>query len=151
MACDMCGAEKRLVDTVVEGSLMHLCEKCCRFGRSVEIKRPIPSQESHPHRLFLEETRETVLADASSLIRREREKRDMNQQALAHSLGEKQSWIHKIESGQVTLTTAQAKVFERFLDVKLTEQTTDSKAIPLSTQEKNMTIGDRLNLKKRLK
>lgn len=151
MACDMCGAEKRLVDAVVEGSIMHLCENCCRFGRSVEIKRPRPQQEAYPHRLFLEETREMVLAEAPSLIRQEREKREMNQQVLAHSLGEKQSWIHKIESGQVTLTTAQAKVFERFLDIKLTEQSTDSKAIPLSTQEKNMTIGDLLNLKKRLK
>lgn len=150
-SCDLCGFHGDLVFAIVEGSMVHVCSKCRGFGHVVPVRTQDPLPEKKKHELVFEERQEVIIADAGERIRKEREQRGLTQEQLARMIHQKESWLHKIESGHSHLTPEQARFFEKTLGLHLTERYEEAKAVSLDVHDSHLTIGDLLNLKKKLK
>ncbi len=150
-ACDLCGFHEDLVFAVVEGSMVRACSKCRGFGHVVPVRTEDSFPEKKKHELIFEGHQEVIVADAGDRIRKGREQRGLTQEQLAHMIHQKESWLHKIESGHSHLTSEQARVFEKTLGVYLFERYEEPKAVSFDVHNSHLTIGDLLNLKKKLK
>ncbi len=138
-ACEMCGAEKKLVTALIEGVELRVCKQCSSFGQVVKkpvIKKTIVKKKK-PEREVIQVIRE----DYPKIIREKREKLGLKQKEFAKFLTEKESLIHKIESGNYTPPLDLARKLERQLDISLVE-TKEIEPQNLKTKTQKFTIGD---------
>lgn len=144
--CDMCGNERDLVDAIVEGSMLHVCRTCARHGKVVTVERPIltPSQ---PKRVVLEEISRYVMDTYASLVKQGREKKNWKQEDLAHHIKERESIIHKIESGHLKPSLELAEKLERALSIVLVITYEEPKEKKINLKDDALTIGDLIKLK----
>ncbi len=150
-SCDLCGHHEDLVLAIVEGSMVRVCSKCRGFGHVVPVRTQDSLPEKKKHELVFEEHQKIIVADAGERIRKEREQRGLTQEQLAQMIHQKESWLHKVESGHTRLTPEQTHVFEKTLGLHLLERYEEPKAVSLDVHDSHLTIGDLLNLKKKLK
>ena len=88
----------------------------------------------------LEEMEQAIKSNFHLLIKNERTKRGLTQEELAKKLNEKASIIKRIEDGwEPPINTI--KKFERFFNIKLTEEM-EEKQIENKSDRKELTIGD---------
>jgi putative transcription factor len=131
--CDICSSQDRTYKIEVEGSILNVCEKCASFGKVVgKVKQELPEKkkkklEKAAEKLAEEkakketETIQIITPNYSSIIRKAREKQGLKQEELAKKIAEKESVIHKLESGIIIPTIQLARKLEKFLRVKLIE------------------------------
>jgi len=142
--CELCGKHGRLNDCVIEGTLISVCKDCSKFGnaiettKKVEIKRKIKA---------VEET-EFISKTYPSIIKNARERLNFKQKELAEKIGEKESVIHQLESGQLEPSMILAKKLENFFKIKLIE-TYEAPSKKIDFSDANLTIGDLLKVKKK--
>lgn len=149
MQCDMCGSEKNLVDAIVEGVMMKVCDNCAKYGDVVPIrggedtprmpmvKRPAPVKD--------EKEFDYVLEKYAEMVKKAREKKGLKQEEVAKAIAEKESVIHNIESGHLRPSIKLAKKIGAFLGVNLIvkeEKKLDKKDI--NFKDPGVTIGDLL-------
>ncbi len=166
MQCEMCGAEKnKLYIIEIEGAKLNVCENCKVFGKvegvikSEKEKKPKKKVEEKKKQEFRriatekEEKIEIIIPNYNTIIKKAREKLGLKQEELAKLIAEKESLIHKIESGKVEPDINVARKIEKFLKVKLVEVISPDEFIP--TQQKkgkiDITLGDVVQIKKRKK
>lgn len=149
--CDMCGADGPLVSAIVEGTMMSLCASCRSFGNVVAVRPTERPSERKPSQLVFESYQEVVVPNAGELIKRAREQKGMTQEQLAQALAQKQSVIHKIESGQFKLAPQQARSFERFFGIRIVEKYEDPRGVAVDVHDTRLTVGDLLKLKKKVR
>lgn len=150
----MCG--KKDVETVkalVEGVEMNVCPACARYGqrlsdhsqkfsKNVKKKTERKSFKSHP------DDDKRVVPDFAKRIKEAREKSGMTQQQLADKLNEKESQLHKFESGRanpnLTIARKIARLFNITLVETIEEESMEEKkdAKEESASQKSMTMGD---------
>ncbi len=149
----MCGAESKLNEVIIEGAMLSVCEKCSGFGNAVEVKQPVISslEETRASRnISVEEPVSFVVEGAGKLVKEAREKRGLKQEQLAKMVGEKESVIHKIETSVMKPDIKSARKFEKILDIKIIEEYSESDSkMTFNLNDKDVTIGDLINLKKR--
>jgi putative transcription factor len=158
--CDMCGAENRLYKAQIEGSILNVCQHCARFGKvlanihdkrfvekmqkkqqSAQIPRPAPVSE---------ELVESIVENYSELIKKRREELSLTQEDFAKKINEKESIIHKIETGHFEPNILLARKIERFLKLKLIEQVEAKSAdAEKPTKTEAFTLGDFIKIRKR--
>lgn len=146
MGCDMCGKEGELFRAVIEGTEMNVCSRCAAFGkvlpriRKVEVvlKKPIPKKE----------TIERLSEDFSNIIRGGREKLGLTQEEFALKLNEKESIIHKIETGHIQPSIALARKIEKFLKISLVESEEIENSPVQKQKADGLTLGDFIKVKK---
>ncbi len=148
----MCGKETNLFKTVVEGTELRVCKDCSKFGRVVEkIAEPVKGKKKK----HIEEEREepeiveAIVPDYASKVKNARESLGLKQEELAKKLSEKESVIHKIETGHYEPNLMLARKLERFLKITLVEQQEikkegNAKVSPAGP----LTIGDLIKIKK---
>lgn len=149
MRCDMCGKETDLVIALIENTELNVCENCSKFGkvkRKVHISTPI--QKSKKIEKEQEEVTERIIKDYGNLIKDAREKIDLKQEVFAKKINEKVSLIHNIESEHHELSIKLAQKIEKFLKIKLIEETEFEETELKTTKSEKLTIGDILKLKK---
>jgi len=142
----MCGKEDDLLLVLVEEVEMNLCRNCSKFGKTLNPTKKI-SKTDHPKKIE-EEYVEGTIENFSEIIKNKREKLGLSQKELARSLNEKESIVHKIETGHIEPNLDLARKIERFLGIKiLKEYSVRYKKI--SSENKSFTIGDIIGNKKR--
>ena len=144
--CEICGQEKdNLVKAIVEGALFNVCEDCSKFGNVIVVRQPKKEE-----RIIKRQTTEIInIIDPSypSLIKTAREKLGLKQQELALQLNEKESIIHKLETGSLQPTILLAKKLEKVLKISLVELYQESHE-SINLKDDKLTIGDLLKLRK---
>ncbi len=145
----MCGSEEELFLTEIEGTQLNVCKNCSRYGKvikSLKVEEPkIEKQE----RRFVERGSEIVqgfVPGFNKLIKEKREKIKLKQKEFAKVIAEKESVIHKLESGMEPNMELARKI-EKFLKIRLVEEQEVKKA-EIKTDSDNYTIGDIIKIKK---
>ncbi len=147
--CEICGKITELVKCSVEGCEMSVCRNCARFGsvteREPETKAAGAKQIRPPAK---QDEEEPVIVGASVKVKDARERKGLTQEQLAKAVAEKESVIHRIESGAMMPTLATAEKLERFLGIKLIEKIWKNEGAVNETKSESFTIGDLIMKKK---
>ena len=97
MRCDLCGNSGELFSSIVENSLMNICNKCLRFGKLVERNKNFDVNDVIK-RKSVEQQTEFLKQNYNLIIKEYRESLKLTQDELAQKLNEKSSIIQKIEN-----------------------------------------------------
>ena len=143
--CEVCGEERELINAIIEGSLLKVCPECAKFGNAVFVKEI--KKEEKPVKRLTTEVINVINPDYPRLIKEAREKLGMKQRDLALKINEKESVIHKLETGSLQPTILLARKLERLFKINLVELYQDSREA-LNLKDDQLTIGDLLKLKK---
>ena len=146
--CEICGKKRKLVEAVIEGTMLSVCSDCVKFGKTVLVQKREPERK-FPRKINIEEDPEIIAPEFPILIKEAREKMNLNQKELAEKIAEKESIIHQLESGHMNPTIALARKLEKTLNIKLIEiyKVQEKKQVDLS--DPTLTIGDLLKLDKK--
>jgi len=153
MQCDMCGSEERLYKTNIEGTILNVCKNCSKFGKVIgQVKEEIPKEKKHKEIEKIEEPEEEIIQlvvnDFAARVRKAREKLGLNQEDFAKKIKEKESIVHKLETGEFKPNLDLAKKLEKILRIKLIEEyKEEGKATKIKTDE--LTVGDLIKIKKK--
>lgn len=146
--CEICGKDTSLVNAIVEGTTLSVCTNCARFGNVLQPVKSYAKQKSFGSQ-FTEQETEAIVEDYASRVKNAREKRNMKQEDVAKAVAEKESVIHKIESGHMEPSFVIAKKLEHFFGIRLI---TKVKVTAEKSESENtsggMTIGDMIKFKK---
>jgi putative transcription factor len=146
--CEMCGRERdKLVEALVEGSMLNVCSDCGKHGNVVTIYRPeaAPKVENSSTQ---EEPIDIVVDNYPEIVKSAREKKKLTQEELAKDIGERESVVHQVESGKMKPTFKLAKKLNVYLGIQLIEKVEkinvkkDIKNIDF--KDKSLTIADLL-------
>ncbi len=149
MNCDLCGKEAELVRAQIEGSELTVCLKCARHGKTVGKVIPPRAQQKAEVRPQSQMPLHAISHDFARLIKHAREKLNLKQEELAKAISEKESLIHKLETGSVVPSPALAKKLESFLKIKLIEEYHEESDSMQKSKSAELTMGDFIKAKKR--
>ncbi len=146
MGCDMCGRQAELYRAVIEDVELNVCESCAKFGKVVGRREA----ELKPGKRFSEqksEKMELIVDNFSGLIKKKREDLKLTQKEFAQKINEKESVIHKIETGGLEPSLALARKLEKMLKIKLVEEHEEVHEKAQKNREEGFTIGDFIKIK----
>ncbi|MBI2107698.1 TIGR00270 family protein [Candidatus Woesearchaeota archaeon] len=149
MGCDMCGRHGDMYNAIIEDVELSVCESCAKFGKvmgrknSEYIPERRPAMPGHP-----DESIELIVDNYAQLIKGKREAMGLTQKEFAQKLNEKESTIHKIETGGLEPPMALARKLEKLLKVKLIEEHQEVRGKTEKRKEEGLTLGDFISLKK---
>ena len=153
--CDLCGkVDERLNRTLIEGVELNVCSVCSKFGKVIAPVKRFSAKEQH--KMFekqssiqkKEEKVELLVQDYSDIIKKKRESIGLSQKDFAKRINEKESVIHKIETGAFEPDLQLAKKLEKMLGVKLTEEYEERHESFKKKREGGFTLGDFIKIKK---
>ncbi len=147
--CDLCGkVGNSLNRALIEGVELNVCSECSKFGNVLApIKRNVgkePIKEFPPK----EEKIELLVEDYAEIIKKKRESMGLTQKEFANKLNEKESAIHKIETGAIEPSLSLAKKLERILGVKLIEEHQEKHEAITIKKAEGFTLGDFIKVNK---
>ena len=153
--CDLCGkVDEQLNRALIEGVELTVCSACSKFGKILAPVKRYSSKEQHKMmqraqpQAPKEEKIDLIVENYSELIRKKRESMNLSQKDFASKLNEKESTIHKIETGTFEPSLAFAKKLEKFLGIKLVEEHQEKHEKFKRGREQGYTLGDFIKLKK---
>ena len=144
--CEICGQETELIRAEIEGMDMSVCRNCAKFGQIKEIPRIKRTPEkfikkpvrSAPHL----EVNESIVSDYAQKIRKARERLGLKQEDFAKKINEKESLLHKMETGSFEPSLPLARKLEKILNIKLIEKVEEKEVSFSREPSEGMTIGD---------
>ncbi|MBM3229977.1 TIGR00270 family protein, partial [Candidatus Parvarchaeota archaeon] len=134
MACEMCGSKAGLFRAIVEDTEMRVCRDCCRFGKVLgEIRQGPKRQPSQKAagaanasiaaaNAGRNEPVELIVENFNEIIRKKREQMGLTQKDFAMLVAERESVVHKIETGVHEPDIKLARKLEKMLRIKLVEK-----------------------------
>ncbi len=153
----MCGKETNLVIALVEGTEMHVCNQCAKFGKTIKKVEPEPkrgkrkSKKEELEKVMKEPSKKEIIQvinpDYGDIIKRKRESLGLKQEEFAKKINEKISLIHKVEINKLEPSIALARKIERFLKIKLIGQYEEEHGKLKKIKADKLTIGDLLKSK----
>ncbi len=153
MDCDMCGAKTKLFRTAIESTEMNVCRDCSRFGKVIgEIKEELPLKKIREEKRTSQpevELFQVIAEDYAEKIKNGREKMGLTQKDFAKKLSEKESIIHKMETGSFEPNINLTRKLEKFLKIRLIEQHEEIHKKGTASKSDSLTIGDLIKIKKR--
>lgn len=149
----MCGAETQLFLTEIEGTELNVCKKCAQHGKIIKrVRFQTPKQKKKQEKKAKIKEKEvifTIVDDYAKQIKNKREKLNLKQEELAKKLAEKESLIHKIESGHFEPSIDLARKLEKFLHIRIIEQREVENVDIKKKKSGSFTIGDLIKIRKR--
>ncbi|MBW2966254.1 multiprotein bridging factor aMBF1 [Candidatus Woesearchaeota archaeon] len=151
----MCGSEERLFKTDIEGAILNVCKSCSKFGKVISEIKPI--EKTKPKKVTIPESEpeaeiiQIVVDDFAEKIRLKREKLGLKQEDFAKMMSEKESIIHKLETGEFKPSLELAKKLEKILNIKLIEEYEEEHKAQTKATSAITTIGDLVKIRKRTK
>jgi len=150
------------------GAKLTVCNECSRYGTPIKTTKPSQqisttvsvkpktliattnkstkvTQKKIKDEIFNEDIK--VVDDYASLIKSARERLGWTQDFLASQLGEKVSFIKKIESGAIVPSIQLAKRLEKILGIPLLEKIPTSISLKQESESLSLTLGDVAKLK----
>ena len=149
MGCELCGRNSELVQAVVEGSMLNVCNDCSKFGNVVAVQKTRPIIQNKIRKIMEEESLEIVKSGFGTLIKEAREKLGLKQEEFAKRLNEKESFMHKIESNSIKPSISFSKKLEKALGIKLVEFYKEDEKKNINFKDDGLTIGDLIKIKSR--
>lgn len=151
--CDLCGkTTEGMVKAVIEGVQLDVCAECAKFGKVIAtVKRPSAKEQ---HKQYIkqqqakEEKIELLVENYGEIIRKKREAIGLTQKEFASRINEKESTMHKIESGALEPPLHLTKKLEKALGIKLIEQHEEKYESLKKNKVEGFTLGDFIKLKK---
>ena len=160
--CDMCSSPESVYRIELEGSMLNVCEKCASYGRVItKLKQEEPVKRKKKKEKRVEEaevkarketeTVQLITPNYPKLIKSAREKKGLKQKELAKKIAEKESVIHKLESGRMKPGISLARKLEKFLKIKLVEELelegSEVKSGKKEGLSDNLTLGDLVDIR----
>jgi len=155
----MCGTgAEELFRADVEGAKLNICKKCSKFGKVIErVKTPVfvSAKEAEKKRVEVisrpieTETIFVLVQDYSAKVKNAREQLGMKQEDLGKKINERDSLIHKVETGAIEPNIPLARKLEKFLNIKLVEEHQEDKNLVPKSKKGEVTLGDFARIKKR--
>lgn len=153
MQCDMCGSEERLFKTNIEGTILNVCRECSKFGKIISEIKPVEKvKPKKVEKIEIEPEKEIipmVVSDFAEKIRTKREKLGLKQEDFAKKIAEKESIVHKLETGEFKPSLELAEKLEKILNIKLIEEYEEEHKAQTKTDIGITTIGDLIKIRKR--
>ncbi len=123
--CEICGKSSIVLnEIIIDSAHFSVCSACRNLGPVVQ-KAAIASRPkiapSTPY-IISPEPEFDITIEYPNLIRNSRVKHNMSQKDLAKMLAEKESVIHRLETGKLNPSLSLARKMERFLGIKLVEK-----------------------------
>ena len=152
--CDLCGkVEENLARALIEGVELEVCSACSRFGKIISPVRRLSPKEQHKRfqkkvESQNEEKIELLVENYADIIKRKRESMGLTQKDFANKINEKESTIHKIESGTLEPQLSLSKKLEKALGVKIIEDYEEKHEALKRKKEEGFTLGDFIMAKK---
>jgi putative transcription factor len=154
MLCEMCSKGTATVKVDLEGAKLNVCDACSRYGKIIgRVQAPV-KQSSKPFAsapvMKKSEKIQVIKTDYYISIRKAREKLGINQEEFAKRLMEKESMLHKIESGHMKPDLELARKLERALKIELVEEVEIEPSGHHADKDKKsegLTLGDLIKLK----
>ncbi|MCB9358556.1 TIGR00270 family protein [Candidatus Woesearchaeota archaeon] len=160
MICEMCGKNldgKIVIKAKVEGTVLKVCENCSQYGTVIAQSLPSsakPNSNISPKQAIKyskEEIEEMVVEDYAARIKKARESNNIKQEDFAKQINEKESLIHKIETGHIEPNIKLARKIEKYLGIKIVEEIEfrEHKTYSKPKGDDSLTIGDMIKIKKK--
>lgn len=150
--CDLCGkTDESLVRALIEDVELNVCSGCSRFGKVLgPVKTPELQRKTKESRAFeeKEEKIEMLVENYAEIVKKKREAMGLSQKDFANRINEKESTIHKIETGAFEPQLNLAKKLEKVLGVKLIEEYEEKREALERKGGERFTLGDFINVKK---
>ena len=153
--CDLCGKSVEGLDrAIIEGVELEVCADCTKFGKVIAPVRRSGAKEQIKQLIRKEtpqqkeEKIELLVEGYSDLIKKKRESMGLTQKDFANRISEKESTVHKIETGSFDPQLHLAKKLERFLGIKLIEEHEEKHETIKRRREEGFTLGDFIRAKK---
>ena len=145
MACEICGLDGKMFKAIVEDAELKVCQGCSKFGKVVgQINEP----QQKMQKMIAEPEKTYILVDNfPETIRKKRESLNLTQEEFAKKISEKESLVHKIESGSLEPSLQLAKKIERFLSIRLIEEYEEKPEKKKSIKLEGFTLGDFIKIK----
>lgn len=149
MECELCGKKTEEVFLVeVENVKLYVCKECKKFGKELNI------ENYHREKVVLKENKipikeeeVEILENIGEILKKKREEMKMTQKQFGMFLNEKETFIHKIEAGEIIPPLETIRKFEKKLGIKLTTERKVSHYESKSSKNEEFTIGDLLSQK----
>ncbi len=144
MQCDICGSDEELFLADIEGTNLNVCKKCSNYGNVIKkIKKHVAPAKTNSKNFEAESSEiiQTFVDNFNNIIKEKREKLGLKQKELAKIMAEKESVIHKLESGTIEPDLQLARKIEKVLKIKIIEEQEVKKTETKHNTEK-LTIGD---------
>lgn len=146
--CDLCGkVEERLHRAIIEGVELNVCSGCSKFGKVLSTKE-IFSKKTIVKAEPKEEKIELLVENYADIIKKKRESMGLTQKDFANKINEKETTIHKIETGTLTPPLPLAKKLEKILGIKLIEEYLEKQESFKRAKAEGFTLGDFIKIKK---
>ncbi len=155
MICEICGREfkGRGVNIIIDGAKLTVCPKCAKFGTRIEVhkeeKKILPKKKKEIKKVVAKKDEFTIVPDYSELIRKAREELKLSQKELASRINEKESVIHRLETGNMTPSYNLARKLEKALKIRIMDKISEVEIPKLTLNSKTLTIGDIIKIKKK--
>ena len=140
--CEMCGSDGALMRAVVEGTELHVCANCGKFGKV--LQRP---QSVKVEKIVKPEIVERIVGGFGTRIREARESQGLTQKEFALKLNEKESLIQKWESESQAPQVSTGRKLEKILKIRLVEADSEDAAQAQKKGSGPLTIGDLMKKK----
>ena len=148
--CEICGKDTDLNRYRIEGCEMSVCNNCSKFGEKLLGQSSATSsfQKKTLQQEKGNESEQFIGKSAGNKIKNAREKKGLTQEQLAKAIAEKASVIQRIESGHMSPAISTAEKLERFLGIKIVEESEETEIKKQAPdKEKGFTIADLLKKK----
>lgn len=124
--CEMCGKKNISANKVkIEGTIMTVCDACSKYGVKLADPKKMNNNFNSIRPKFKREdpnANKFIVKNYGPIIKQARESRKLKQEEVASKVGEKESLIHKVESGNFKPSFKLAHKLERFFSIKLIEE-----------------------------
>jgi len=147
--CDLCGkVDENLKRAIVESTELNVCSTCSRFGKVLgPVSNNIPKPKISTIRNN-EEKVELLIDDYTNIIKKGRESMGLSQKDFAKKINEKESVIHKIETGSIQPSLSLAKKLGKMLNIKLIEEYKETHESLKKSKDVGFTMGDFIKSRK---
>lgn len=153
--CDLCGkSDEMLSMALIEGVELAVCPACSKFGKVIApVKRYSPKEQHKQLQKQAQpqekaEKMELLVKDYPNIIKKSRESIGLTQKDFANRINEKESIIHKIETGSFEPSLPLAKKLEKALGIKLVEEHEERHESFKRKKEEGFTLGDFIRIRK---
>lgn len=146
--CELCGkVGNNLSKTLIEGVELNVCRDCSNFGKVLNTSRNDIPKKKLVEAQTQDEKIHLLSENYNEIIKKRRESLGLTQKDFAKKINEKESILHKIETGTFEPSLSLAKKLEKFLGIKLIEDYLEEHEKPKSKKEKGFTLGDFIKVK----
>ncbi|HLC73405.1 MAG TPA: multiprotein bridging factor aMBF1 [Candidatus Nanoarchaeia archaeon] len=148
MGCELCGSTGVLSNSIIEGVILNVCDRCSKHGKVIAIPESFKdSKFKNSKRIFrgLSEIEHSLKRQYGNTIKNARTKLNLSQEELARKILIKESLLRGIENNKIEPSLALVKKLESFLSIRITEDINMDKPIKLEKKSGSFTIGDLVN------